>query len=76
MENQEEDWTNNNINLSVVRTGPAYSNTTKKCGLCLHEKLEISLYPDLEELLNKRSKIMSRWPHERKYFLSNYDSKD
>ena len=36
------------------------------------------MYPDPEELLNKRSKIMSRsrYPHERKYLLSNYDSKD
>ena len=32
----------------VVRTHPAYSNTTKKCALCLHEKLEILMYPDPE----------------------------
>ena len=29
-----------------------------------------------EELLNKCSKVMLRCPHERKYLLSNYDSKD
>ena len=39
----------------IVRTVTAYSNTTKKYVLCLHEKLEIFMYPDLEELLNKRS---------------------
>ena len=61
---------------SVVRTVSVYSNTTKKCGLCLHDKLEILMYLDPEELLNKRSEIMSRCPHERKYLLSNYGSKD
>ena len=34
------------------------------------------MYPDPEEFLNKRSEIMSGCPHERKYLLSNYDSKD
>ena len=34
------------------------------------------MYPDPEELLNKRSEIMSRCTHERKYLLSNYDGKD
>ena len=64
------------LTSSIVRPVPAYSNTTKKCALCLHEKLEILMYPDPEELLNKPSELMSRCPHERKYLLSNYDSKD
>ena len=62
------------LTWSVVRTVPAYSNTT--IPLCLHEKLEILMNPDPEELLNKRSKVVSRCPHERKYLLSNDDSKD
>ena len=61
---------------SLVRTVPAYSNTTKKCALCLHEKLEILMYPDSQEPLNKRSEVIIRSPHERKYLLSNYDNKD
>ena len=64
------------LTWSVVRTVPAYSNTAKKCALCLHQNLEILMNPDPEELLNKRSQIMSRCPHERKYLLSNDDSKD
>ena len=64
------------LTSSVVRPVPTYSNTTKKCALCFHEKLEILMYPDPEELLNKPSELMSRCPHERKYLLSNYDSKD
>ena len=64
------------LTWSVVRTVPPYSNTTKKCALCLHEKLEIPMYLDPEELLNKRSEIMWRCLHETKYLLSNYDGKD
>ena len=48
----------------------------KKCALCVHEKLEILMYPDPEALLNKGSDIMSRCPHGRKYLLSNYECKD
>ena len=60
------------LTWSVVRTVPAYSNTTKKYTICLHEKLEILMHPDPEELLNKRYKSMSRCPHERKRLLSNH----
>ena len=60
------------LTWSVVRTVPAYSKTKKKCVLCLHEKLEILMHPDPEELLNKRSESMSRCPHERKHLLSNH----
>ena len=63
------------LTWSVVRTVRTYSNTTKKYALCLHEKLEVLMYLDPEELLNKRFEIMSRCPHERKYLLSNYGSK-
>lgn len=45
--------------------------------LRLHEKLEVLLYPDPEDLLNNKAcEIMSRCPHEGKYLLSNYGSKD
>ena len=33
------------------------------------------MYPGPQELLNKRSGIMSKCPPERKYLLSNYDNK-
>ena len=44
--------------------------------LCLRKKLEILMYSNPEELLNKHSEIMSRCPHERKYLLGNYECKD
>ena len=62
--------------MAKCLTVPAYSNTTEKCKLCLPEKLESLMYPNREEILKKHPEIMSRSPHQRKYSLSNYDSKD
>ena len=55
----------------IVKSVPGYSNISKRCMLCLHEKYEILNYPDQEELLNKRSlkknkKLLSKYRHERK----------
>ena len=52
------------------------SNITKKCLLCLHEKLEISNYPNQEELLNKRSELVSKCHHVNKYLHSSCKSDD
>ena len=52
--------------------GSAYSNITKKCLLCLHEKLETVNYLHPEELLNKRSELVSKCRHVNKYLLNNY----
>ena len=71
-----EDKRNTNINMVNCKSSPIYSNTTRKCAFCLHEKLEIIMYPEPDELLNKRYETISRCPHQRKYLLSNYDSKD
>ena len=47
-------------------------NITKRCLLCLHEKLAIITFKDQDNLLNKRSKLR----HENKFLLSNYKSND
>ena len=59
---------------SIEKSIPAYSNTTKRCLLCLHEKLAISTYERPSELLNKRSELTSKCRHENKYLLCNYDN--
>ena len=59
------------IKWSIIKSVPGYSNITKKCLLCLYEKLEIINYPNQEELLNKRSELISKCHHVNKYFLSN-----
>ena len=41
------------LTWEVLQTAKAYSNITKRCFLCLHEKLAIITYPYPEELLNR-----------------------
>ena len=65
------------LTWSIVRTVPAYSNTLNKCALCLHERLEILMYPDpknfwinvLKLCLDVRMKVNA-------IKQCNYDSKD
>ena len=37
----------------ILKSVTPYSNITKKCRLCLHEKFEILSYPNPDELLEK-----------------------
>ena len=60
---------------SIAKKIPPYSNISKKCLLCLHEKLEIINYPRPEELLNKRSELISKCRHANKFLLRNYKTK-
>ena len=55
---------------------PGNSNILKRCMLCLYEKYEILNYPSREELLNKRSELVSKCQHVNKFILSNYKSND
>ena len=38
------------LTWSILKTVPSYTNISKKCPLCLQEKLEIILYKNPEEL--------------------------
>ena len=60
---------------SVAKNLLPCSNISKKCLLCLHEKLEITNYPRLDELLNKRSELISKCRHVNKVLLRNYKTK-
>ena len=60
---------------SIARKVPPYSNISKMCLLRLHEKLEIINYPRPEELLNKRSELISNCRHANKFLLRNYKTK-
>ena len=64
------------LKWSIVKSVQGYSNITKKCLLCLYEKLEIISYPNQEELLNKQSELISKCRHVNRYLLSNYKSND
>ena len=60
----------------IVKSVPSYSTITKSCMLCLHEKFEILMNPNQDELLNKRSELVSKCRHINKYLLSNYKAND
>ena len=60
---------------SIAKKVPSYSNISKKCLLCLHEKLEIINYPGPDELLNKRLELISKCRHANKFLLCNYKAK-
>ena len=65
-----------NLKWSVLRCVPPHSNISKKCLLCLYEKLEIVTYQNQKELLNKRSELLCKFCHAYKFFLKNNTGND
>ena len=65
-----------NLKWSVVRRATPYSNISKKCLLCLYEKLVIITYPRQHKLLSKRSELFYKCRHENKYLLKNFRAND
>ena len=64
------------VSWEVLQTAKAYSNITKRCSLCLYEKLAIITYPYPGELLNRRSELVTKCRHENKFLLKNFNSND
>ena len=60
------------VRWRIIKQLPAYNPETKKCLLCLGEKIEI-LEREGENLLNKRSELVSTCRHKRKFLLNKYD---
>ena len=65
-----------NLKWSILRCVPPYSNISKKCLLCLYEKLEIVTYQNKKELLNMRSELLCKCCHVNKFLLKNYTGND
>ena len=63
------------ISWEILGTHKSYNQSSKRCLLCLNEKLAIALHRD-DNMLNKRSEVISKCRHRNKYMLANYDSKD
>ena len=59
------------ITWSVLAKAPVYSAASKKCQLCLTEKLRIISWPQ-DSRLNKRQELVSTCRHARKILLSNF----
>ena len=64
-----------NISWEILGTHKSYNHSSKRCLLCLDEKPAIALHKD-DNMLNKRSEIISKCRHRNKYMLASYDSKD
>ena len=71
-------WFNPPYSKNVsTKVGNHKSNnqSSKRCLLCLNEKLAIALHKD-DNMLNKRAEIIRKCRHKNKYMLACYDSKD
>ena len=66
---------NANITWEILGRHQAYNRSSKRCSLCLNEKLRIVLYRD-NNMLNRRTEILNKCRHKNKYALILYDSKD
>ena len=60
------------IKWTIIRRAPPYSINSKRCDLCLTEKMLLAT-ANRSSLLNKRSELVSKCRHQNKFYLSNYD---
>ena len=58
------------ISWSIISSESAYDNISKRCNLCLAEKLYI-IKGYKASNLNKRAQLISKCRNENKYFLMN-----
>ena len=66
---------NANITWEILGRHQAYNTSSKRCSLCLNEKLKIVLQRD-NNMLNRQTEILNKCRHKNKYVLTSYDSKD
>ena len=66
---------NADISWEILGIHQSYNTSTKRCMLCLNEKLAIALHKE-GNMLNKLTEIISRCRQSIKYNLENYDTKD
>ena len=59
-----------NIKWKIISLHPPFNPSSKRCQLCLNEKLAI-LESDGPNLLNKRSEIISKCRHQARYLLKD-----
>ena len=58
----------------VLRTEKIYSNIIKSCTLCIYEKLVIINYPYPDELLDRRSELVTKCRHENTFLFKNFNT--
>ena len=60
-----------NLTWKILKQAQGYTNKSKRCHLCLTEKLMIAR-ADKASLLNKRAELATKCRHENKFYLSNF----
>ena len=60
------------VKWTVIKNMPAYNNISRRCLLCLQEKLCIIEHEKQEHLLNKKSELVTKCRHANKFLLKNY----
>ena len=73
---KEKNDINPTLKWSIIKHVKSYTSNARNCSLCLQEKFEILFYPIKNELLNKRSEMITKCRHMNKFMLANYKSKD
>ena len=66
---------NVDISWEILGINQSYNTSTKLCMLFLNEKLAIAQHKQ-GNILNKRTKIISKCRHSNKQRLANYDTRD
>ena len=66
---------NPKVMWKILKKCSAYNLESKKCLLCISEKLEIAEH-NRDNILNKRSDVVSKYRHKNKYELAKLDSND
>ena len=59
------------ITWRIIRKCPPYNYNSRKCYLCLNEKLEIALYEG-ENLLNKKTELISKCCHQNVHAIASW----
>ena len=57
-----------NIAWEILGRHQAYNTSSKRCSLCLNEKLKIALHGN-NNMLNRRTEILNKCRHKNKYAL-------
>ena len=60
------------VKWTVIKNMPAYNNISRRCLLCLQEKLCIIEHEKQDHLLNKKSELVTKCRHANKFLLKNY----
>lgn len=67
-----DNYSSSYLSVGAYGAKKTFSNITRRCLRCLHEKIAINFHTQQKELLNKRSEIISKCRYENKYIISQF----